>query len=144
MTSTELAGPGAVASPRVPVGMSAVRPGRAGAPRCACPECIVMPVRAVVRECALVRQFRKRSWWIRASGLIWCTIDPQINHRARINPADSSGYRTHELIAVEDVRGTREAPCAGPEGAERLLWPAPAQTRAPVSPRARSVRALEG
>ena len=67
-----------------------------------------MPVRAVVRERALVRQFRKRSWWIRASWLIWCTIGPQINHRAQINPTDSSGHRTHELIVVEDVRGTRE------------------------------------
>ena len=89
MTSIELAGLGAVASPRVLVGEAGGTPRMHWGPRCACPECIVMPVRAVVRERALVRQFRKRSWWIRASWLIWCTIDPLIHHQALIHHAKS-------------------------------------------------------
>jgi hypothetical protein len=78
--------------------------------------------------------------------LIWCTIGPKINHRAQINLADSSGHRTHELIVVEDVRGTRERH-AGAEGAGpgAVASPkGPVSPKAPVNPKARSVRALEG
>jgi hypothetical protein len=94
MTSTALAEPGAVASPRVPLVPAAPGPAalmaraRSHMPARALrtyPTCTVMPVRAVVLERAVVCQIRKRSWWFWASWLIWCTMGPQINHEARIN-----------------------------------------------------------
>jgi hypothetical protein len=85
MTSTELAGPGAVASPRVPVGMPAARFRTRARPGHARAACAAVPVRPVVLERAVVCQARKRSWLIRAMRLIRCTVDPQINHEARIN-----------------------------------------------------------
>ena len=39
----------------------------------------------MARTVRAVRSGWKRSWLKRASRLIWCTIDPQINHRAWIN-----------------------------------------------------------
>ena len=122
MTSTALAGPGAVASPRLPpvpaapgpaALMSRARSRMHARPMRAYPACTVMPVRAVVLERTVVRQVRKRSWRIWASRLIWCTIVPQIHHRARINHVKSPYHRTYERIVDDDVRETREASCAG-------------------------------
>jgi hypothetical protein len=42
-------------------------------------------LRGVMRERLMVRWDAERSWLIRVMRLIWCTIDPQINHKAWIN-----------------------------------------------------------
>jgi len=39
----------------------------------------------LVHKCIARRSDAKRSWLIQAMRLIRCTIDPQINHKARIN-----------------------------------------------------------
>src|SRR2546421_8172187 len=98
MTSTALAGPGAVASPRDPVRMPTARFHRRARPGRGRPARTVIPGRPVA-EHAVVRHTCKRSWLIRVMRLIRCTIDPRINHEARINHC----YRTHELIARGDV-----------------------------------------
>ena len=149
MTSTALARPGAVASPKVPSGCDGSRPGgldvtgtfpRARsmhARRCCAPmrarsmpcvlrpACMVMRVRAVVLERSVVRQVRKRSWLFRASRLIWCTIDPQINRVARIHHVKLPYCRTHELVAGDDARETHEVRVHGAK--------APGRSRSAVS-----------
>jgi hypothetical protein len=58
----------------------------------------------LVHTCALRRSAGEITWWNRASWLIRCTIDPQINRKARINHEDSA------IIALASefgARGTR-------------------------------------
>ena len=66
----------------------------------------------------MVRQVRKRSWLFRASRLIWCTIDPQINREARIHHVKQPHCRTHDLVAHDDVRETHEVRICGRRGPE--------------------------
>ena len=40
-----------------------------------------------MNTCSMTYVAAKRSWLIRVMRLIRCTIDPQINHEARINHA---------------------------------------------------------
>ena len=58
--------------------------GRAGWCRCARG---MVPLGAEMQIGPVVRIARKRSWLIRASWWFWCTIDPLIDHEARINHA---------------------------------------------------------
>src|SRR5262249_49810934 len=69
---------------------------------------------AVVRKRRVMSPARKRSWWKRASWLIWCTIGPQINHEARINQHTCSEARIYMRRSRQgEIPVTRESDVAG-------------------------------
>src|SRR5207248_5651288 len=76
------------------------RPARAAPPEPPAPGLLLSLVlmRPVIPERPTVYQSVQRSWLIWAMRLIRCTIDPLINHEARINHIDLANSRTGERI----------------------------------------------
>lgn len=52
----------------------------------------------LTRVCIARRPGAARSWLIGAMRLIWCTIDPLINHEARINHVDGT-----DIVLVSEL-----------------------------------------